>query len=164
MTASEEREALLVRYLEGPDVLEAALAELDEAVLDAEPPAGGWTIRQIVHHLADGDDLWKIGLKAALGETGDEFTLEWYWTQPQDAWAEKWAYSERMVEVSLALLRAIRIHVAQLLTCVPGAWDRSVALRKPDGEVVRLTVEQIVAMQTEHLEHHLRRIREIGGQ
>lgn len=163
MTGTGDRDALLVRFLEGPEVLDRALADLDEAQLDAAPPGGGWTIRQIVHHVADGDDLWKIGLKAALGETPAPFTLEWYWVQPQDAWAEKWAYSARRVEVSLALLRAGRIHVAQLLTCVPGAWERSVAVRKSDGEVVRFSGEQIVAMQTEHLEHHLRRIGEIVG-
>lgn len=64
--------------------------------------------------------------------------------------------------MSLALLRAFRAHVIQLLTHVPDPWDRALTVRTRGGETARLTVAEIVAMQADHLEHHLQRIRAIG--
>jgi len=43
--------------------------------------------RQIVHHIADGDDLWKTYIKIALGNEQAEFTLAWYLAFPQTEWA-----------------------------------------------------------------------------
>ena len=162
-----EQISLLSRYLQGPDQLEHAVADLSAAELDASPSGGGWTIRQIVHHVADGDDLWKVGIKAALGNEQGEFTLAWYWVLSQDTWADRWAYAGRPIDVSLALFTAIRAHVTQLLAHVPGAWNRSVTVRKPDGGTTRLTVGAVVEMQADHLQHHVRRIlairKERGG-
>lgn len=158
MNAADHQAAIVARYGEGPAQLEQALAGLQDADLDAPPAQGGWTIRQIVHHIVDGDDLWKLGIKAALGNEQGEFTLAWYWVLPQDTWADRWAYAGRPIEVSLALLKATRAHVTELLAHVPDAWSRSISVRRPSGETTRLTVGAVVEMQTEHLQHHLRRI------
>lgn len=165
-----EGDALLTRFLNGPVLLEDALAGLADVDLDAPPPGGGWTNRQIVHHIVDGDDLWKTGIKVALGGNEHaEYSLDWYRTQPQDVWAVQWAYATRAVEVSLALLAAIRQHIAQLLVELPDGWGRCVAVRRPDGGTERVSVAAIVAMQADHLERHVQRIRAIraglgGGQ
>jgi len=58
----------------------------------------------------------------------------------------------------MALLKAIRAHVSQLLENVPDGLSRSVGVRKRDGEIVRLSVEAVVEMQADHLEHHVKRI------
>ena len=167
MNAADSQASIVARYAEGPARLEQALAGLQDADLDAPPAQGGWTIRQIVHHIVDGDDLWKVGIKAALGNEQGEFTLAWYWVLPQETWADRWAYAGRPIDVSLALFTAIRAHVTQLLAHVPGAWNRSIAVRKPDGGTTRLTVGAVVEMQADHLQHHVRRIlairKERGG-
>jgi len=161
MNTPVDRDAVLTRFREGPALLERAVAGVGDAELDASPAQGGWTIRQIVHHIVDGDDLWKIAIKIALGTEQAEFSLEWYRTQPQEVWAEKWAYAHRSLDVSLALLRAIRNHVEQILAQAPAGWHRSVGFRKPDGTIERLSVGAIVAMQADHVEHHVKRIRAI---
>jgi uncharacterized damage-inducible protein DinB len=158
MNPADDQTSTIARYAEGPALLEQALAGLQDADLDASPAHGGWTIRQIVHHIVDGDDLWKAGVKAALGNEQGEFTLEWYWVVPQDTWADRWAYSARPIEASLAFFKATRAHVTQLLAHVPDGWSRSIAVRKPTGETTRLTVGAIIAMQADHLQHHVRRI------
>jgi len=167
MNPPNDEQSILARYEEGPALLERALAGLRDADLDAAPAQGGWTIRQIVHHVVDGDDLWKSGIKAALGNEQGEFTLQWYWSLPQDTWVARWAYAHRPLEVSLALFKAGRAHVLELLQSVPDAWQRSIALRKRDGEIVRLSVGAVVEMQTNHVAHHVNRIlairRERGG-
>ncbi len=159
-----DRTSVLAKYLEGPALVEQALRGLQDADLDASPSQGGWTIRQIVHHIVDGDDLWKACIKAALGNEQGEFTLEWYWTLSQDSWADSWAYSRRPLDVSVALLKAIRAHVSQLLEHVHDGWHRSISLRRPNGETERIQVAAVVQMQADHVVHHVNRILAIRGE
>jgi uncharacterized damage-inducible protein DinB len=158
MNPADTQTSIIARYADGPALLEQALAGLHDADLDAPSTQGGWTIRQIVHHIVDGDDLWKAGIKAALGSEQGEFTLEWYWVLPQETWADRWAYHTRPIDVSLTFFKATRAHITQLLAHVPDAWTRSITVRKPSGESTRLTVAAVIAMQAEHLEHHVHRI------
>ena len=151
-------QAILARFADGPAQLEAALAGLSDAELDLAPADGGWSIRQIAHHVADGDDLWKACIKAALGNSSGEFTLQWYWGVPQDTWAESWHYAGRAVEPSLALFRASRDHIVQLVERVPGAWERSIMLRRWDGQQERISVGDVIEMQAAHAMSHIRDI------
>jgi uncharacterized damage-inducible protein DinB len=158
MNPPTDRESVLARYKEGPLLLERALAGLRDGDLDVVPSNGAWTIRQIVHHVADGDDIWKLCIKQALGNEQADFTLAWYWEQPQTVWADRWAYTDRSVDVSVRLLKANREHVSQLLEQVPDSWSRSVAIRQRDGGIERVTVGTVVEMQADHVVHHVNRI------
>ncbi|KAA3662394.1 MAG: hypothetical protein DWQ10_02495 [Calditrichaeota bacterium] len=162
MKAPADREQALSLFREGPVLLEQAIADLPETYLDAVPAKGGWTIRQIVHHIVDGDDIWKIGIKMALGNENAELSLTWYSAFPQETWGKRWAYSERSIDVSLAFLEATRNHVLQLLESVPDAWTQSVAVRsKTDTELEKVPIGFIIQMQANHVVHHIKRIREI---
>jgi uncharacterized damage-inducible protein DinB len=161
MNAPEDREYAITRYREGPALLEHAVMGLRDAELDATPSAGGWSIRQIVHHIADGDEIWKMCIKMAIGNEQAEFALAWYWSLPQVTWSDRWAYSRRSIGASLSLLRASRDHVLQLLECVPEAWDRSVAVRTPQGNIEQVPVGFVIQMQADHVMHHIERIRAI---
>lgn len=158
MKSPVDKDAVIARYLEGPTLLESALAGIKEADLDTAPAKGGWTIRQIVHHIADGDDLWKTGIKQALGNDQSEFSLDWYRALPQGTWADRWAYAQRPIAVSLALLKATRDHVIQLIEHVPDGWHKSIGFREPDGNIVIVPVGFIIEMQADHVVHHLKQI------
>ena len=158
MESPSDREDIIARYLEGPVLLENILNGLKESDLDTAPKKGGWTVRQIVHHIVDGDDLWKICIKQAIGNDQSEFSLNWYRALSQDTWADRWAYSQRPVDVSLALLRAIRDHVVELLEHVPEGWNKSVDFREPNGVTEKLPVGFIIQMQANHVMHHLKQI------
>ena len=161
MKSPANKDSVIARYIEGPTLLERALAGLKEADLDTAPPKGGWTIRQIVHHIVDGDDIWKTGIKQALGNDRSEFSLDWYRALPQDTWADRWVYGQRPIEVSLALLKAIRDHVVQLLEHVPGGWNRAVRFREPNGKIEIVPVGFVIEMQANHVMHHLQQIETI---
>ncbi len=155
---------ILTDYAAGPNRLEAALAGLPTAGLDLALSGDNWTIRQIVHHVTDGDDIWKVFIKRAIGHPGGEFSLQWYWQIPQDEWAEQWAYEKRAIEPSLALFRASRCHIVQLLEHVPEAWGKSLRVRWPSGEEQQVSVIWVVEMQARHVVGHIgdiRRIREV---
>ena len=89
---------ILSFYADGPVLLEQALSGLPPFALDLPAERGGWTIRQIIHHITDGDDIWKGFIKRAIGSQAGEFTLDWYWQIPQDEWASHWAYARRAIE------------------------------------------------------------------
>jgi uncharacterized damage-inducible protein DinB len=148
----------LARFLDGPHQLETALRGVTSYQLDAPPTPPGWTIRQTAHHIVDGDDLWKLILKAAIGEPETGVTLQWYWEKAQDEWANDWAYETRPLEADLALFKANRAHVSQLVTTIPNAWHRSVTIHWPDQQSSGLTVGNIVQMQADHALDHVTNI------
>lgn len=162
---TQDPEAILATYADGPTQLRAAIAGLAEADLDVALDAESWTIRQLVHHVADGDDIWKTCVKAALG-CEDPFSLPWYWAIPQNEWVKHWNYAGRAVEPSLALFEANRAHVVQLLQQVPGAGERRVVIRASNDQEHETTVGWVVAMQAQHVVSHvadIRAIREAHG-
>lgn len=158
---SDSQETILAQFADGPTLLDSALAGLTETDLDLALSADSWSIRQIIHHLADGDDIWKICIKVALGNENGLFMLEWYWEKPQMEWSENWHYSSRDIESSLALLSANRRHVIELVEQTPGAWEKSARLKRPDGQEERVTVGWIIEMQTRHVLEHIKDIQAI---
>ena len=161
MKLPENQNETLELFKQGPGILENALEGLSDNELNYQPSIGGWTIRQIVHHIVDGDDLWKICIKIALGNEQAEFTLKWYWAFPQTEWAKRWNYESRSIDKSMALLKASRAHVLQLLENVNDGWSKSVQFRKHDGEIEIIPVGAMIQIQSDHVVHHVKRITEI---
>ena len=153
---------LVARYARGPALLEKAVSGLAESDYDLAESTGGWTIRQYVHHTADADELWKVFLKRALGNSGGKFDLWWYVQAPeQEYWAQAWMYASRSIAPSLALFRANRATITQLLRAVPGALDKCLNYCYKDGRVESVSVREIIEMQTFHAEEHVGNIRHI---
>ncbi len=161
MNVPKDRDRALSQFREGPMLLEHTVMGLRDCEVDFKPSGGGWSIRQIVHHVVDGDDIWKLCIKMAIGNEQAEFSLGWYSSQTQDTWADRWAYSRRSIGTSLSLLKAIREHVFQLLESVPEAWNRAMVVRTPTGEIEQVPVGFVIQMQADHLLHHVERIRAI---
>ncbi len=158
MKAPENQNKILESFRQGPNILENALADLSDIDLDFAPSNGGWTMRQIVHHIADGDDLWKTCIKIALGNEQAEFTLQWYQAIPQTTWAKSWNYVNRSIEVSMALLKANRDHIIQLLEYAHDGWSKSVQFLEPGGEIEFISVGAVIQMQSDHVVHHVKQI------
>jgi uncharacterized damage-inducible protein DinB len=134
---------------------------LDNDQLDLTLSADSWSIRQLVHHIADGDYLWKEFLLRAAGDPEREFSLEWYWGLTQDEWVKRWSYAERDVSHSLALFKANRLHTLDLLEQVPWLWEKGLLIPTRDGGRERVTVAEVVEMQIRHVEGHVEDIRQI---
>lgn len=161
METRANQKEILDLFKQGPEILGNALTGLSNNEMDFTPSNGGWTIRQIVHHIVDGDDLWKTSIKMALGNENAEFTLAWYLAFPQTEWAKRWSYENRSIEISLSLFRANRNHILQLLEHVYDGWKKSIKYRNPNGEIEVVPVGFVVKMQADHVAHHVKRISEI---
>ncbi len=150
---------VLTRFKAAPSELEALLGDLPAGRLQTEAHPGGWSLAQVVHHIADGDDLWKACILAGLGEATPVFGLEWYWSLPQDQWSQSWHYASRSIADSLALLRANRSITATILARTAHWWDRQVTIRSRSGELKTTTLLDVVEGQAEHAMQHIEEIR-----
>jgi hypothetical protein len=161
MTRLARQQKIILDYGEGPNLLEKALTGLSEANLDISPLDDGWTIRKIVHHLSDGDDIWKAFIKQAIGNPGSEFNLQWYWQIPQDEWAELWNYERRTIETPLAIFRANRNQSVQLLEHAPQVVENCLLIRWPRGGDQDVSISWVLEMQTQHVVEHVSEIGDI---
>jgi hypothetical protein len=152
---------ILSQYADGPSLLDSALSGLSETDLDLAPSADSWSIRQIVHHIVDGDDIWKTCIKTALGNSEALFSLQWYSVKSQMEWSENWAYPRRGLVSSLALYRANRAHIVDLLEHVPGALEKSIRLERRGKEEISITVFDVVELHVQHLGEHIQEIQSI---
>ena len=148
---AEERAALIRRYREGPDVLAAAGAS--GAELDALPPDGGWTARQIVHHTAD-SELTSAILRRLIAE--DEPDVGAY---DEELFARRLHY-DRPLDASLAAIRAARESTAEILDRLDeDDWARG----GTHPEHGRYTVETWLRVYAEHCHEHAEQLRRAIG-
>lgn len=89
-----------IRYL--PNTLEAAIANLDEAQLQTPYRDGGWTVHQLVHHIADSH--LNAYTRFKLGLTEDNPVIRPY---DEVAWAELDDVRDLPVNISITLLYAL---------------------------------------------------------
>lgn len=158
---ADTTKAILTQYADGPALLDSALAGLTETDIDLALSLDSWSIRQIVHHLVDGDDIWKTCIKTALGNSDALFSLLWYTAKPQMEWSESWAYARRDLDSSLALFRANRRHIVDLLEHIPDACEKSVRLHRLEKPEIRITVFDVLELHVQHLADHIRDIQAI---
>jgi len=118
-----DREALIRQYVAAADEVRAAVAGLTDDQLDRSPEdePGGWTARQIVHHLADSEMTSAIRLRRLLCE--DRPVIAAY---DEEEFARRLHYDTRPIGPSLAALAAARATTAQLLERLTEEdWARS---------------------------------------
>jgi uncharacterized damage-inducible protein DinB len=141
------RTSTIARIAAAPDALRTAVRDLDRAQLDTPYRAGGWTLRQVVHHVADSHMNAYIRFKWGLTE--DEPRIRTY---DEKAWAERPEARTAPVEASLALLAALHDRWVRALPdpTDEGEWVRVVIY--PDGE--RRSLDQLAALYAWHGEHH----------
>jgi hypothetical protein len=149
LTAAE----ILAQYAQGPAELEAALEGLAEADLDLAREEGGWSIRQIVHHVADTDILFGETMKVALSAPGATMT------RPRAVGNERIAtapeYSKRPIGTSIQLVRVFHQYIVELVQYVPDVDACYVVDAEGRRHVFTSAMAGVVV---EHAEEHLEEI------
>jgi uncharacterized damage-inducible protein DinB len=146
----EEREAHIAAIAETPARLRAAVANLNFEQLDTPYRPGGWTVRQLVHHLPDSHMNSYIRFRLALTE--DEPTIKAY---DEARWAELADAKTSPIEPSLALLENLHKRWVMLLrSLTPSDWERT--FRHPELGPMRL--DQNLALYGWHGRHHVAHI------
>ncbi len=136
-----------------PENLRAAVDGLSDAQLDTPYREGGWTVRQLVHHLADSHMNSYVRMRLALTE-------DWPTIKPYDEklWAQLSDASAAPVENSLALLTGMHQRWVLLLRSLTDEqWQRGYV--HPDNG--RQTLAEAAALYAWHSRHHVAHITEL---
>ncbi len=128
-----------------PERLKVAVTGLTDTQLNTPYREGGWTVRQVVHHLADSHAVAFIRCKLALTE--DCPTIQPY---NEAAWAEL-ADSRLPVDVSLVLIKAQHTRWVSLLESLSDE-DFSKAFNHPERG--QETLAKTLAIYDWHSRHH----------
>jgi hypothetical protein len=141
-----ERKAMIKTIAETPKNLSDALKGVTEKQLDTPYRPGGWTVRQVVHHLPDSHMNAFIRMKLAL--TADAPTVTAY---DEDEWA-KLADAQMPIAPSVTLLTALHERWGTLLESMkPDDFSRAVT----HPEHGPITVDFLLALYSWHGPHHV---------
>jgi hypothetical protein len=150
MFTSTERQHLIGNIQRLPANLEVAVKWLNERQLDTPYREGGWTIRQVVHHLADSHLNGFVRMKLILTE--ERPTLKPF---DQDAWAQTADVVHTPILSSLAMLKGLHARWSAVLESLPESSFQRAAYHPEIGEV---TLDDLLAIHARHGETHLAQI------
>jgi uncharacterized damage-inducible protein DinB len=145
-TAADRRDRI-EQIEQAPAALRAAVRGLTDAQLDTRYRPGGWTVRQVVHHVPDSHLNAMTRFKLALTE--DTPTIRPY---DEARWAELGDVGATPVETSLRLLEALHERLVILLRSLePAQFQRT--LFHPERNAV-MTLDELLALYAWHGRHH----------
>jgi len=144
---AEQKKQYLDDIEQTPARMRAAVRGLSDQQLNTPYREGGWTVRQLAHHVPDSHMNAYIRFKLALTE--DEPTIRPYM---EDRWAELPESKQAPIDVSLALLDSLHQRWTMVLRNIPDAdWKRT--FRHP--EMGLLSLEKTLALYSWHGRHHV---------
>ncbi|HEY4051000.1 MAG TPA: putative metal-dependent hydrolase [Acidobacteriaceae bacterium] len=152
LLASERRSAIAI-LRELPPKLRSAVGDLSPEQLDTPYRPGGWTVRQLVHHVADSHMNAYTRVRLALTE-------DWPTIKPYEEglWAKLPDALQMPPTVSLDLLSALHLRWTELFGSLAEAdWKRGY-LHPENG---RQSVEQVLSVYAWHSRHHLAHVTEL---
>jgi uncharacterized damage-inducible protein DinB len=148
-----KRTAWIRQIAEAPAAMRAAVAGLTDQQLQMPYRPGGWTIRQLVHHVPDSHLNAYIRFKWTLSE--DHPTIKAY---DQDGWAKLSDTRLTPIAVSLDLLEAVHKRFVVLLESLkPEDWVRPLT-HPENGE---MTLDKLLQLYAWHGRHHVAHVTEL---
>lgn len=155
---NEERQQMIRQIMDAPSKMRAAVKGLSDKQLDTPYRAGGWTVRQVVHHVADSHMNAYVRFK--LGMTEEHPTIKPY---EQQIWAELPDARTASVDISLDLLESLHKRWVLFLKSMKPA-DFARTINHPESGVQNLDrVLQLYAWHGRHHTAHITSLRERMG-
>jgi uncharacterized damage-inducible protein DinB len=150
MLSEVARNQCIEQIEQAPAKLRAAVEGLSKEALDTPYREGGWTVRQVVHHVPESHMNAYVRFKLALTE--EEPTIKPY---REDRWAQLPDAQSTPIETSLALLDSLHQRWVIVLRAIQqDEWKKT--FRHPELGVV--TLEKNVALYAWHGRHHVAHI------
>jgi hypothetical protein len=150
LTPAERSQAIAV-IEQCPAAMAAAIKGLNDAQLDTTYRDGGWTLRQVVHHVADSHMNAYTRFKLALTENIP--TIKPY---DEAKWAELADGRSPLVQESIALLTGLHARWVYLLRHMqPSDFARQLTHPEWQGP---MSLDQVLALYWWHSRHHVAHI------
>ena len=148
-----ERAVLIAQIEEAPREIRKAFEQLPPGGLDIPYRPGGWTARQVIHHVPESHMNSYLRFKFAMTE--EEPAIKPY---DEAVWAMQPDVATTPPEVSLALLEALHQRWVPFLRSLrPEDWNRK--FRHPELGVV--TLDRTLGLYAWHGRHHAAHLRSI---
>ncbi|HEX5500642.1 MAG TPA: DinB family protein [Thermomicrobiales bacterium] len=145
-----ERQALLETYRTAPARLAAVIEGLRSEEIDGRPNDGDWTVREIVHHLADAEIISAARLRAMVQEDNPALVAF-----DEAGYASRFGYGQRPLAGALALLTAARQSNVEIMERMSAdEWER--AGNHP--EYGRYTISRLLETHAPHAVAHIAQI------
>ncbi|MBI4429128.1 MAG: putative metal-dependent hydrolase [Ignavibacteriales bacterium] len=149
-----ERQRLIRQISEAPAKMRAAVKGLSKKQLDTPYRPGGWTVRQVVHHVPDSHMNAYIRFK--LGITEQHPTIKPY---EQELWSELPDARTASVDMSLDMLESLHKRwVLFLKSLQPSDFARTI--NHPESGVQNL--DRVLQLYAWHGRHHTAHITTLG--
>jgi uncharacterized damage-inducible protein DinB len=144
--STEERAANIETLRLLPEQMKSAVAGLTGPQLEAPYRDGGWTVRQVVHHVADSHANAYVRMKLALTE-------DWPTVKPYDEamWAELYDARVLPVDVSLDLLTALH---ARWVALAESLTEADLERGYVHPQIGRQNLAEVLAHYSWHSRHH----------
>ncbi|MGB5359829.1 YfiT family bacillithiol transferase [Eudoraea sp.] len=144
-----------IAFLENyPNKLELLVKELSTAQLETPYRPGGWTVRQVIHHVADSHHHSYIRFKWALTE--ETPVIKPYL---EKEWAELFDTRTAPIELSISHLRAVHAKLVYLLKGLSSS-DLKRSFIHPEGRE-STTLEENIGRYVWHGHHHYNHIKQL---
>ena len=157
--SQEEKEARLADILFLPRMLEYAVLNLNDDQIQTPYREGGWTVNQVIHHVADSHMNAFIRFK--LGLTEDNPTIKPY---IQSAWGETADVTAVPVNLSITLLHSLHHRWYELLkTMKDEQWERTIYHPEQERKITLWELLLIYAWHGKHHAAHVTNLREQMG-
>ena len=150
---SDQRDLWITELEVVPERLRAAVDRLSEVQLDTPYRPGGWTVRQVIHHLPDSHMNSYIRFRLALTE--DAPTIRTY---NETLWAELPDAKAGPVEPSLSLLAALHLRWTALLRSLAEQQFVRTFIHPELGSV---RLDTALGLYAWHSRHHLAQIEDL---
>lgn len=137
-----------------PSWMDVVIENLDEHQLQTPYRPGGWTVQQVIHHVADSHINAYVRLKLALTEDNPQIK-----PYKEALWAELPDSEAVPINVSITLLHALHRRWVNLLQSMsPEDWERTYFHPEQNRNV---PLWEMTAMYAWHSRHHMEHIRQL---
>jgi hypothetical protein len=152
---ARERTALIDRIAAAPATFRSLVEGLNDAQLDTPYRPGGWTIRQVIHHVPDSHLNAYVRMKLAATEEAPAIR-----TYEESRWAELPEAKSAPIAMSLDLLEALHRRWIAFLRALPEPMFARTFVHPQWGSV---SIERAIAMYEWHCRHHAAHVRIASG-
>ena len=151
--SAADRNTSIGTIADAPAAMRAAVKGMTDQQLDTPYREGGWTVRQVVHHVPDSHMNAFIRFKLALTEENPAIK-----TYEEQLWADLPDVRDTPIEVSLALLESLHKRWVILLRGLKDS-DFARAFKHPQWDLI--TLDRTLALYAWHCRHHVAHITEL---
>ncbi len=128
---NEDQQVIITDFTNALVGLDTVMEPVTEDQLDWTARDGGWSIRQVLHHLTEDGNVYTFIIERALATPGCKVFFGGF--PGNEAWADSLGYDQRPIASAWDLLHAQNQFIAELVSRFPDRWDNPLAFSMNPG-------------------------------